>query len=93
MLSDAVLYGVRTFLDPDNAEPRSPNRPEATVSYTQGRRESNTWQLELSKKNHYREVQTGFYGGQILSISLQDYLPRISKVYWSFYQKALQSTT
>jgi hypothetical protein len=35
VLSDAVLYGVRTFLDPDNAEPRSPNRPEATLSYTQ----------------------------------------------------------
>jgi len=29
-LSDAVLYGVRTFLDPDNAGPRSPNRPEAS---------------------------------------------------------------
>ena len=29
VLSDAVLYGVRTFLGPDNAEPRSPNRPEA----------------------------------------------------------------
>jgi hypothetical protein len=28
MLSDAVLYGVRTFLDPDNAEPRLPNQPE-----------------------------------------------------------------
>ena len=37
VLSDAVLYRVRTFLDPDNAEPRSPNRPEATSSYTQGR--------------------------------------------------------
>jgi hypothetical protein len=37
VLSDAVLYGVRTFLDPDNAEPRSPNRPEALSSYTQGR--------------------------------------------------------
>jgi hypothetical protein len=37
VLSDAVLYGVRTFLDPDNAEPRSPNRPEATSSYTQGK--------------------------------------------------------
>ena len=40
VLSDAVLYGVRTFLDPDNAEPRSPNRPEATSSYTQGVRAS-----------------------------------------------------
>ena len=28
VLSDAVLYGVRTFLDPDNAGPRSPDRPE-----------------------------------------------------------------
>lgn len=28
VLSDVVLYGVRTFLDPDNAGPRSPNRPE-----------------------------------------------------------------
>ena len=28
MLSDAVLYGVRTFLDPDNAEPRLPDQPE-----------------------------------------------------------------
>ena len=37
MLSDAVLYGVRTFLDPDNAGPRSPNRPEAVLSYTQGK--------------------------------------------------------
>jgi hypothetical protein len=37
VLSDAVLYGVRTFLDPDNAEPRSPNRPEAVASYPQGR--------------------------------------------------------
>jgi len=37
VLSDAVLYGVRTFLDPDNAEPRSPNRPEAASSYTQGK--------------------------------------------------------
>jgi len=32
VLSDAVLYGVRTFLDPDNAGPRSPNRPEALSS-------------------------------------------------------------
>lgn len=29
-LSDAVLYGVRTFLDGVNAPPRSPNRPEAS---------------------------------------------------------------
>ena len=29
LLSDAVLYGVRTFLDPDNAEPRLPDQPEA----------------------------------------------------------------
>ncbi len=28
MLSDAVLCGVRTFLDPDNAGPRLPDRPE-----------------------------------------------------------------
>jgi len=28
VLSDAVLYGVRTFLDPDNAGPRLPNQPE-----------------------------------------------------------------
>jgi hypothetical protein len=28
VLSDAVLFGVRTFLDPDNAGPRSPDRPE-----------------------------------------------------------------
>src|SRR5690606_17345837 len=35
-LSDAVLYGVRTFLDGDNAPPRSPNRPEVSSSYTQG---------------------------------------------------------
>ena len=40
MLSDVVLYGVRTFLDPDNTGPRSPNRPEATSSYTQGNRAS-----------------------------------------------------
>ena len=29
VLSDAVLYGVRTFLDPVNAGPRSPDRPES----------------------------------------------------------------
>jgi len=40
VLSDAVLYGVRTFLGPDNAGPRSPNRPEAALSYTQGDRAS-----------------------------------------------------
>lgn len=40
MLSDAVLYGVRTFLGPDNAGPRSPNRPEAISSYTYGGRAS-----------------------------------------------------
>ena len=28
VLSDAVLCGVRTFLDPDNAGPRLPNQPE-----------------------------------------------------------------
>ena len=28
VLSDVVLYGVRTFLDPDNAGPRLPNQPE-----------------------------------------------------------------
>ncbi len=28
VLSDAVLYGVRTFLDPVNAGPRLPNQPE-----------------------------------------------------------------
>lgn len=28
VLSDAVLHGVRTFLDPDNAGPRLPNQPE-----------------------------------------------------------------
>ncbi len=28
LLSDAVLHGVRTFLDPDNAGPRLPNQPE-----------------------------------------------------------------
>ena len=28
VLSDAVLYGVRTFLDPDNAGPRPPDQPE-----------------------------------------------------------------
>ncbi len=31
VLSDAVLYGVRTFLDSANTEPRSPNQPEAFV--------------------------------------------------------------
>ena len=31
MLSDAVLYGVRTFLDPDNAEPRLPDQPELSA--------------------------------------------------------------
>jgi len=28
VLSDVVLYGVRTFLDSVNAEPRLPNQPE-----------------------------------------------------------------
>ena len=28
MLSDVVLFGVRTFLDPENAGPRLPNQPE-----------------------------------------------------------------
>ncbi len=42
VLSDAVLYGVRTFLDPVNAGPRSPNRPEAWSSYTQGKGASTT---------------------------------------------------
>ncbi len=28
LLSDAVLHGVRTFLDPDNAGPRPPDQPE-----------------------------------------------------------------
>lgn len=28
VLSDAVLYGVRTFLNPDNAGPRLPDQPE-----------------------------------------------------------------
>ena len=32
MLSDVVLYGVRTFLDPDHAGPRLPDRPEAISS-------------------------------------------------------------
>jgi len=32
VLSDVVLYGVRTFLDPDNAGPRSPDRPEVLSS-------------------------------------------------------------
>jgi len=40
MLSDAVLYGVRTFLDGAKASPRSPNRPEATSSYTYEKRAS-----------------------------------------------------
>ena len=31
VLSDAVLYGVRTFLDPVNAGPRLPNQPEAIL--------------------------------------------------------------
>ena len=29
MLSDVALYGVRTFLDPAEAEPRLPNQPES----------------------------------------------------------------
>ena len=33
MLSDAMLCGVRTFLDPAYAEPRSPDQPEAFSSY------------------------------------------------------------
>jgi len=42
VLSDAVLYGVRTFLDPVNAEPRLPDQPEALSSYPPGATES-TW--------------------------------------------------
>ena len=34
VLSDAVLYGVRTFLDPDNAGPQLPDQPEVIASYT-----------------------------------------------------------
>jgi hypothetical protein len=34
VLSDAVLYGVRTFLDPDNAGPQLPDQPEVVASYT-----------------------------------------------------------
>ena len=33
VLSDAVLCGVRTFLDPVNTGPRSPDQPEALSSY------------------------------------------------------------
>ncbi len=40
MLSDAVLCGVRTFLDPDNAGPQLPDQPEVTASYTLERCES-----------------------------------------------------
>lgn len=40
LLSDAVLYGVRTFLDPDNAGPRLPDQPEVIASYTLGEAES-----------------------------------------------------
>ena len=32
VLPDAVLYGVRTFLDPELAEPQSPDWPEAHSS-------------------------------------------------------------
>ena len=31
VLSDAVLYGVRTFLGPDNAGPRLPDQPEMNM--------------------------------------------------------------
>lgn len=31
VLSDAVLYGVRTFLGPDNAGPQLPDQPETNV--------------------------------------------------------------
>ena len=40
VLSDAVLYGVRTFLDSDNAEPQLPDQPEVNASYTLERGES-----------------------------------------------------
>ena len=33
VLPDAMPCGVRTFLDPANAEPRSPDQPEAVSSY------------------------------------------------------------
>ncbi len=34
VLSDAVLYGVRTFLDPVSTGPRLPDQPEERLSYT-----------------------------------------------------------
>ena len=34
ILSGTVLYGARTFLDPGNAGPRLPDRPEAISSYS-----------------------------------------------------------
>jgi hypothetical protein len=40
VLPDAVPYGVRTFLDPDNAGPRSPDRPEVLSSYSHHTRTS-----------------------------------------------------
>ncbi len=49
VLSDAVLYGVRTFLDPVNAEPRLPDQPEAASSYPPGAAES-TWGTGFSAK-------------------------------------------
>jgi len=52
-LSDAVLYGVRTFLDDDNASPRSPNQPEARSSYTQGGGASTAGRSNIQAKNSF----------------------------------------
>ena len=50
VLSDAVLYGVRTFLDPVNAGPRLPNRPEVNSSYT---RDEHTSTSKATKGGHF----------------------------------------
>ena len=55
MLSDAVLYGVRTFLDPDNARPRLPNQPELIASYTLEGGES-TLKIAVEAEVHHQFI-------------------------------------
>jgi len=59
VLSDAVLYGVRTFLDPDNAGSRSPDRPEEILSYSQPARASIV-NINRTDAVHIRFPKIGF---------------------------------
>ena len=50
MLSDVVLFGVRTFLDPVNAEPRLPNQPENFIIHG-GSAHVNAQTVDISRKD------------------------------------------